>query len=171
VLPVEVPFTFQSYVGSAPSKVAVEVIVTTSPAQIEVPPGAAIVRVGVPKARTDIAMLLLLTVAGSGHASPEVISHNTMSPSTKAVVAYVLLFVPTLLPFNFHWYVGETPPNWGVAVKVTELPVQIVVAVVATDTDGVTVAVIVTNKLPVMLLVHPLEAKLFAMAVYVPASV
>jgi tryptophan-rich sensory protein len=32
--------------------------------------------------------------------------------------------------------------------------VQIVAAVVATDTDGVTVAVIVTNKLPVMLLVH-----------------
>ena len=36
--------------------------------------------------------------------------------------------VPTFEPFNFHWYVGVIPPFVGVAVKVTEVPAQIVVA-------------------------------------------
>ena len=29
-----------------------------------------------------------------------------------------------LVPLTFHWYVGVEPPFTGVAVKVTELPVQ-----------------------------------------------
>ena len=36
-----------------------------------------------------------------------------------------MLFVPTLFPFSFHWYVG-VPPFVGVAVKVTLVPEQIV---------------------------------------------
>jgi hypothetical protein len=43
-----------------------------------------------------------------------------------------LLFVPTGEPFTCHWYTGDEPPLTGVAVKVTFVPAQIVVA------DGVT---------------------------------
>ena len=44
--------------------------------------------------------------------------------------------VPTFEPFNFHWYVGVVPPFVGVAVKVTEVPAQIVV----TEADILTLA-------------------------------
>ena len=56
-------------------------------------------------------MLLLVAVVGKGQASDEVITQLTTSPFTRPVVAYESLFVPTLFPFNFHWYAGETPPN------------------------------------------------------------
>ena len=46
----------------------------------------------------------------------------------------VLLFVPTLLPFTFHWYEGDVPPLVGVAVKMTEVPVQTGLADGATTT-------------------------------------
>lgn len=53
-----------------------------------------------------------------------------------------MLFVPTLPPFNFHWYDGVLPPLVGVAVNVTDVPVQIVLPGLADMlTDGVTVAV------------------------------
>ena len=73
--------------------------------------------------------------------------------------------VPTLLPFSFHWYVGEIPPNCGVALKVTEPPSQIVDAVVMMDTEGVTLAIMLTSTLDVMLLEQPPDARLFATAV------
>jgi hypothetical protein len=50
----------------------------------------------------------------------------TMSPFAKVVLVYVAAFDPTLVPFNFHWYAGVVPPFVGVAVKVTEVPAQIV---------------------------------------------
>ena len=40
-----------------------------------------------------------------------------------------MLFVPTFDPFSFHWYEGVEPPLVGVAVNVTLVPEQIVVAV------------------------------------------
>jgi hypothetical protein len=36
--------------------------------------------------------------------------------------------VPAFTPFTFHWYDGVVPPLVGVAVKVTLVPAQIVVA-------------------------------------------
>ena len=33
--------------------------------------------------------------------------------------------MPIFVPFFFHWYAGVVPPLTGVAVKVTEVPVQI----------------------------------------------
>ena len=33
-------------------------------------------------------------------------------------------FVPTLIPFTFHWYAGKGPPLLGVAVMVTDDPGQ-----------------------------------------------
>ena len=40
----------------------------------------------------------------------------------------------TLVPFNFHWYVGVAPPLVGVAVKVTEVPAQTGLAEAETET-------------------------------------
>jgi hypothetical protein len=55
-----------------------------------------------------------------------------------------LLFVPTLLPFNFHWYDGVAPPLVGVAVNVTFVPEQIVLpGEAAMLTEGVTFPVTV----------------------------
>ena len=55
--------------------------------------------------------------------------------------------VPTLLPFSFHWYEGVEPPLVGVAVNVTLVPEQIVVAVaeilMLTGRFGFTVMVMV----------------------------
>ena len=47
---------------------------------------------------------------------------------------YVLLLVPTVAPFKYHWYCGFTPSLPGVAVNVTFVPSQIVVASAATVT-------------------------------------
>ena len=33
-----------------------------------------------------------------------------------------------LLPLSFHWYAGIVPPLVGVAVKVTDVPAQIVLS-------------------------------------------
>ena len=48
-----------------------------------------------------------------------------------------MLLVPTFVPFFFHWYVGVEPPFTGVAVKVTEVPEQIVVALAPIETETV----------------------------------
>ena len=51
----------------------------------------------------------------------------------------MLLFVPVLEPFFFHWYEGDAPPLVGVAVKVTDEPEQVglVPEVIAMETDAV----------------------------------
>ena len=68
-------------------------------------------------------------------------------------------FVPTLLPFNFHWYDGDAPPLVGVAVNVTELPAHTEVEDAETATDGVTLTVIVVAVEEVALAaVHPLPS-------------
>ena len=43
-----------------------------------------------------------------------------------------------ITPFFFHWYDGDEPPLVGVAVKVTEVPSQILVVLGDIDTDGTT---------------------------------
>jgi hypothetical protein len=55
----------------------------------------------------------------------------------KLLVVYVVLFVPTLLPFFFHWYAGDDPPFVGVAVKVTLLPEHMLEAETPMATLGV----------------------------------
>ena len=49
--------------------------------------------------------------------------HLTISPSA-GTYENVLLFVPALIPFFFHWNVGEIPPLTGMAVNVTVVPAQ-----------------------------------------------
>jgi hypothetical protein len=94
-------------------------------------------------------MPALVAVAGDGHVALLVITTVTMSASASAEVVNVALFVPAFTPSICHWYDGVEPPFVGVAVKVTLVPAQIVVADADTDTDGVTLefTVIVTPAL------------------------
>jgi hypothetical protein len=58
----------------------------------------------------------------------DVITQVTTSLFANDAFVYAVLLVPTLVPFNFHRYVGVVPPLVGTAVKVTLVPEQIVVA-------------------------------------------
>ena len=125
-------------------EVPVTVKVTSLPGQSAGPLVPEIVAAA--KAFTVIA--ILFEVAGEPTkqgVALDVISTVTTSPLAKAVVVKIALSVPTLFPFTFHWYEGVVPPFVGVAVKVTEVPKQIVVAVetIATEAtvEGVTVTV------------------------------
>jgi hypothetical protein len=55
----------------------------------------------------------------------DVMIHVTTLPELRFGLVYVGLFVPTLAPFNCHWYEGFVPPFVGVAVNVTDVPAQI----------------------------------------------
>ena len=50
-----------------------------------------------------IAMVLLFTVAGLGHAALEVSEQLTASPFARLEVVNVEAFVPAATPFTFHW--------------------------------------------------------------------
>jgi hypothetical protein len=81
-----------------------------------------------------------VAVAWVTHPSELVIITETTSLLASEAFWYVELFVPTFVPFSFHWNEGE-PPFCGVAVKITFVPAQIVVALAAILTAGVTVVV------------------------------
>ena len=83
---------------------------------------------------------LPLAVAEVWHALLAVKTTVTTSLFARAALIYVAALVPTLLPFNFHWYAGVVPPLVGVAVNVTLEPEQIALSA-SFDiivTDGVT---------------------------------
>ena len=75
-------------------------------------------------------VVIVFDVAGfpEVHTSLEVNTTFTTSPFASAVVVYVALLVPTSTLFFFHWYEGVEPPLVGVAVKVTEVPAQIILS-------------------------------------------
>ena len=77
----------------------------------------------------------------------EVSVQLTTSPLFNVFVPKVALFVPALLPLTFHWYTGVVPPLTGVAVKLTVVPAQIVVASATMLTEEVRIGltVIVTG--------------------------
>lgn len=110
---------------------------TDSPEQI-VFPEELIVMVGDTVTVTFIVMVLLFTVADVGHAALLVSTQVIISPSCSVLVEYVFEFAPTLLPFFFHWNVGELPPLIGVATKLTLVPEQIDVLGVVITQEGVT---------------------------------
>lgn len=73
-------------------------------------------------------------------------------PFANAVVVYVEFVAPLILdPFSFHWYLG-VPPLVGDAVKVTEVPEQIV---------PVGDAAMLTLAVPVVVLVCVSTAQFF----------
>ena len=71
-----------------------------------------------------------------------------------------------MLPFNFHWYIGATPPFVGVAVNVTLSPEHILVVGVDMTTEGtataVTLIVIADDVTFVTVLQLALDANLHA---------
>ena len=85
-----------------PPFVGVTVNVTLVPAQIVLPGFALIVTEGVTDPVTTIVIAFDVAVVGLAQASDDVITTETTSPFTNAVLEYVLLLVPTLLPFSFH---------------------------------------------------------------------
>jgi hypothetical protein len=101
--------------------------VTLVPEQMVVPEAAILMLTG--KLGFTV-MVTELEVAGLpvAQVALDVKMQVTTSLFANEAFTYVLLFEPTLLPFTFHWYAGEEPPFTGVAVNVTLLPGQIVVA-------------------------------------------
>lgn len=73
-------------------------------------------------------MVILFEVAGLpvGQVALEVSTQVMTSPFASAALVYVVEFVPTFVPFFFHWYEGVVPPLVGVAVNVMLVPAQIV---------------------------------------------
>ena len=61
----------------------------------------------------------------------------------NAVVVNVALLVPAFTPFTFHWYAGVVPPLLAVALNVTLVPAQIVVALAEILTLAVNVGLTV----------------------------
>jgi hypothetical protein len=90
---------------------------------------------------------LLVAVAGDGHWAFEVMMHHTESLFAKAALAKVPVFPTCSIPFLNHWYDGETPPFAGTAVKVADVPEQMVVCVELIVTEGTTVGVTVITTL------------------------
>ena len=146
-VPALVPFTFHWYAGAAPPFVGVAVNVALLPAQIVVA-DAVTETDGVTNAFTVMVIPVLVAVAGEGQVALLVITTVTTSLLASVVEVKVALFVPAFVPFTFHWYAGAAPPFVGVAVNVTLVPEQIVVADAETETDGVTKAFTVTATGP-----------------------
>ena len=80
----------------------VAVNVTDVPAQMVLPGLAAILTEGVTLAFTVMVIPVEVAVAGEGQVAFEVITHVIISPFANEAFVYVVEFVPTLPPFNFH---------------------------------------------------------------------
>ena len=85
-----------------PPFVGVAVKITLVPAQIVLPGFALMVTDGATVAVIVIVIPFDVAVAGLAQTSEDVITTVTTSPVANALLEYVLLLMPTLLPFNFH---------------------------------------------------------------------
>ena len=138
-VPAFTPFTFHWYAGAAPPFVGVAVNVALAPVHIVVAE-AEIETEGVTMVFTVMVIPVLVAVAGEGQVALLVMTTVTTLLFARVVEVKVVLLVPAFTPFTFHWYEGAAPPFVGVAVKVTLVPAQIVVAEAETATEGVTTA-------------------------------
>jgi hypothetical protein len=128
------PFFFQTYAGELPPLVGVAVNVIELPEQMPVA-DAAMDTLAVRTGFTFMPMLFEVVGEPVKHGVAfDVITQVTASLFDKEVDVNVEASVPASVPFTFHWYEGDVPPFVGVAVNVTEVPEQIVVAVAAIET-------------------------------------
>lgn len=134
--PVFTPLSFHWYDG-VPPFAGVAVKFTDVPAHIGFAE-VAMVTEGVTTGFTVMVMVFEVAVGVVGQATDDVITHEIVLPFVSAALVYVALLVPVLVPLSFHWYDGVPPPLTGVAVKVTDVPEQMVVAVAVIETDGTT---------------------------------
>jgi hypothetical protein len=77
--------------------------VTEAPAQIVVPDPLAMLTEGVTEEFTVIDTLLEVAVAGLAQAALDVSTQVTASELARVVEVKVAAFVPTFVPFTFHW--------------------------------------------------------------------
>lgn len=129
-----------------PAFSAVAVKPAALPAQI-VSAMAVMVTVGCAPLLTVMVTALDVTWLAEVQAALLVSLQVTTLPLSSVAVVKVLLLVPVAEPFTNHWYTGVVPPLVAVAVNVSEVPWQIVVAAVEMLTVGVTCGVIVTATL------------------------
>ena len=85
---------------------------------------------------TTMVTPVVVAVVGLAHAAFDVRTTLTTSLLVIVVLLNVALLVPTGLPFINHWYLGVVPPLTGVAVKLTELPGQILLVEAEIETEG-----------------------------------
>jgi hypothetical protein len=71
----------------------------------------------------------------TGHASDDVMTHMTVSPST-GICRSVGLFVPVTIPLTLHSKTGLLPPFTGLAVNTTTVPSHTGFAELVIDTLG-----------------------------------
>lgn len=102
LVPTGFPFTFHWYEGVEPALVTVALKLTEAPAHTVVLP-VAIVIVGAESELTVIAIAFDVTDTGEAQVAFDVITHETRSLLFKVDDENVLLLVPTLPPFTFHW--------------------------------------------------------------------
>jgi hypothetical protein len=121
LLPTLLPFSFHWYAGLDPPWLMLAVKVTDVPEHTLVTLGAMLM-LGVTVGVTTTLLLLLVAVFALLQVALLVSSHVTTSLLVKLLLLYVELLLPTLLPFNFHWYAGLVPPWLILAVKVTDVP-------------------------------------------------
>ncbi len=143
-VPTSAPFNFHWYAGVVPPFVGVAVKVTLVPEQILLSASFdAIDTAGVTLLFTDVVMLFPLAVDDDWQVLLAVSTTVTTSLFDNEALVYVVASVPTLVPFNFHWYAGVVPPSIGVAVNVTLVPEQILLSASSevTVTDGVTLLI------------------------------
>ena len=86
---------------------------------------------------TIIVTLLLVAVAGVAQTASELRIQEIISPLFSVLSVKLLLFVPTLAPFFFHWYMGVAPPLVITEEKLTGVPAQIVLPDAATEMEGI----------------------------------
>jgi hypothetical protein len=128
LVPAGAASTYHWYVG-VPPLTGVAVNVTLVPAQMVLSTSLeTILTVAGKLGFTIIVTALLVAGLPVAHVAAEVMRTVTTSLFARVFVEKVLLFVPTLDPFILHWYEGVVPPFMGIAVKVTFVPEQIVVA-------------------------------------------
>src|SRR6478736_5363476 len=135
-VPAFTPLICHWYDGLVPPLVGVAVNVTDVPVQIVVEE-AAMLTLG--STLVDVIVTGLLVAVGvEAQARLLVRITVTTSPSLSVLVVKVGASVPALTPLTCHWYDGLLPPLVGVAVNVTEVPVQIDVALALMITLGST---------------------------------
>src|SRR6478736_4334998 len=145
-VPLLTPLTCHWYDGLLPPLVGVAVNVTDVPLHIVVVE-AAMLTLGSTLVEV-IVIGLLVAVGVDAQARSLVRITVTTSPSLSVFVVKVGASVPAFTPLICHWYDGLLPPLVGVAVNVTDVPLQIVVVDAAMLTLGSTlVDVIVTGLL------------------------
>src|SRR5918995_1375007 len=87
----------------------------------------------------DVIVIGLLSAVGvDTQARSLVMITVTTSPSFRSSVVNLSESVPASTPLTCHWYDGFAPPLVGVAVKVTEVPSQMLVVEADIDTSGST---------------------------------